>query len=128
MKETDELLEFAKRVVVEATEDFLSRDHEYLGQVTGSELGGREIKLVADATLESSLLDRLLPSGLTVLSEESGLIRQGSGCALQWIIDPLDGSVNYLRGIGPSAISVALWREDQSCGRGTDGRTSLADS
>jgi myo-inositol-1(or 4)-monophosphatase len=27
-----------------------------------------------------------------------------------WVVDPLDGTVNFLRGIGPSAISVALWQ------------------
>lgn len=112
MSESAELLELAKCIVGEAANDFLSRDRGYLSQVSGSELGGREVKLVADAALESSLLDRLLPTGVTVLSEETGLIRQGADNTLRWIIDPLDGSVNYLRGIGPSALSVALWRDD----------------
>ncbi len=113
MNEKAELLALAKRVIVETANDFLSRDRGYLGQVTGTELGGREIKIVADAVIESALLDRLRPTGLTVLSEETGLIKQAADSALQWIIDPLDGSVNYRRGIGPSAISVALWREDK---------------
>ncbi len=112
MSESAELLDFAKRVVSEAANDFLARDRGSMSEVSGSQLNGREVKLVADAALEASLLDRLLPTGLTVLSEETGLVRQGADGALRWIVDPLDGSVNYLRGIGPSAVSVALWRED----------------
>ncbi len=109
MSEITELLEFSKRVVQEVANDFLSQDRNRLAQMTDSALGGREIKIAADTILESLLLNRLLPSGLSVLSEETGLISQGNGGPLRWIVDPLDGSVNYLKGIGPSAISVALW-------------------
>ena len=31
---------------------------------------------------------------------------------LIWIVDPLDGSINFSRNTGPSAISVALWKND----------------
>jgi myo-inositol-1(or 4)-monophosphatase len=110
MNETIELLDFTKRVVEDAAANFFSRSRHYLSQVSGIELGGREVKLVADAVLEESLLKKLRPTGLSILSEETGLIRQSADGELLWVIDPLDGSVNYLRGIGPSAVSVALYR------------------
>jgi myo-inositol-1(or 4)-monophosphatase len=109
MKEILNLLELAKRVTCAAGLEFLAAKQEHLRQVEGSVLQGREIKLAADRILDDILLQQLLPTGISILSEESGLLRQGVEPDLMWVIDPLDGTVNYLRGSGPSAISVALW-------------------
>jgi myo-inositol-1(or 4)-monophosphatase len=107
MKAVDELLAFARDSVSTIATDFLQGGPGYLGQVTGEELAGKEIKIAADAYLDGKLRRRFLETGLSVLTEESGLIEQPAG-DLCWVVDPLDGSVNYLRGTGPSAISVAL--------------------
>lgn len=40
-----------------------------------------------------------------ILGEESGAIGKGP---LQWVIDPLDGTHNYLRGIPHFSVSIAL--------------------
>ena len=40
-----------------------------------------------------------------ILGEESGAIGKGP---LQWVIDPLDGTHNYLRGIPHFCVSIAL--------------------
>jgi len=55
-----------------------------------------------------SLLRRLLAErrpGDGILGEEEGLDRGGSG--VTWVIDPIDGTVNYLYGIPAYAVSVA---------------------
>lgn len=44
-----------------------------------------------------------------ILAEEGTTIPE-LGQGLQWIIDPIDGSTNYVRGLPPFAISIALWR------------------
>jgi myo-inositol-1(or 4)-monophosphatase len=41
-----------------------------------------------------------------ILGEEAGLVPGGSG--LTWVVDPIDGTVNYLYGIPMYAISVAV--------------------
>lgn len=110
MKAINEFLELAKHVVLDAANKFLTCEHVSLRRVNGNELDGREVKLEADAVLESMLMDGLLPTGLDILSEESGLVKGNDVSSLVWIVDPLDGSVNFLNRIGPSAISVALWR------------------
>ena len=46
------------------------------------------------------------------LTEESGEI-VGSDRTNRFIVDPLDGTTNFLHGIPLFAISVALEREDQ---------------
>lgn len=113
MSEIAELLEFAKSAVRSAATGFFAHGHAYLGQVTATELGGKETKLVADVVLDHALRASFLRTELSLLSEESGLIKHNSEGGLCWVIDPLDGSVNYLRGVGPSAISVALCRNGQ---------------
>lgn len=72
---------------------------------------GRDIKSQADLDAESALLAVLRPTGLPILSEEAGaddaflLDRDG------WIIDPLDGTMNFVRGIPVACTCVALWRD-----------------
>ena len=60
----------------------------------------------ADVAAESairSLLDRRRPDD-SILGEEGGATGDGE---LRWIVDPLDGTVNFLFGIPAFAVSVA---------------------
>ena len=73
----------------------------------------RDVKLVADRASEAVILDglrRATPCGL--YGEERGSVR----AALQpggwrWLIDPLDGSLNYLRGVPICGVSIGLWND-----------------
>jgi len=71
---------------------------------------GRDIKAQADLDAEAAMLDALRPLGLPILSEEMGA---DAGFGLDrdgWIIDPLDGTMNFVRGIPIACTCVALWR------------------
>ncbi len=71
---------------------------------------GRDVKLDADRLAENLIIDRLTAkSPFGVLAEESGT-RPGANEALRWIVDPLDGSMNFLRGIPLCCVSIALCR------------------
>jgi len=61
----------------------------------------------ADVEAEESLKEKLLSErpGDGWLGEESGEV---SGSSRRWIVDPLDGTTNFLRGISHWAVSVAL--------------------
>ncbi len=72
----------------------------------GIEENGREVKIVADRIIHESLVVGLEATGLPILSEEGSTPDAFSGWS--WIIDPLDGSVNYQRGISLYSISIAL--------------------
>lgn len=65
---------------------------------------------VDDASEQAVLavLHHLRPSD-PVLSEEAGGADTGQG--RMWIVDPLDGTVNYLHGVPHVAVSVALWSD-----------------
>jgi len=63
----------------------------------------------ADRTAESMLKERLLrilPGSVFMGEENSPDVSGGDGW--RWIVDPLDGTTNYLQGIPIYAISVAL--------------------
>lgn len=46
----------------------------------------------------------------SILSEESGL-SEGTEAQYQWIIDPLDGTLNFIHGLPQYAISIALAKD-----------------
>lgn len=110
MTDLHALLETAKRLVRDAAEALDAADHATLGSVTDRLIGEREVKLVADKFLEKHLLDGLAATGIPVLSEETEESHHQSTDSLLWIIDPLDGSYNFSRRLGPSMICVALWQ------------------
>jgi myo-inositol-1(or 4)-monophosphatase len=72
----------------------------------------REMKAASDQILEDIILEQLHTSGLDILSEEAGQIYSGNKEDLRWVVDPLDGTVNYIRGLGPCAVSLSLCRGD----------------
>lgn len=72
---------------------------------------GRDIKLQEDAASEAMIREFLgrQPDPLPVLGEEAGWAGPAAeGDELHWVIDPLDGSFNYFRGLPLYAVSIAL--------------------
>ena len=71
---------------------------------------GKEVKLIADRELNSVMLQKLKKlSSFNILSEENDekVLNQND---YNWILDPLDGSFNYYRGIPIYCISIGLWK------------------
>lgn len=106
MIDTASLLELARRVVSEAAALLAHVDDG--GRIVGRDLNEREVKIAADSILNDALIASLGSSGLPVLSEESPPVELTES-ASYWILDPLDGSYNYSRELGPSMISLALF-------------------
>ncbi|MGZ4316557.1 MAG: inositol monophosphatase family protein [Gaiellaceae bacterium] len=73
--------------------------------VVGSGKGGDETTAI-DAGAERAILARFEGhEGLTIVSEEAGVIGDGPTFV---VIDPIDGSLNAKRGIGFFALSIAV--------------------
>ena len=66
---------------------------------------GRDIKLEIDQNAEKLIRKELQTTGIEVLGEEFG---GGKPNGLQWVIDPLDGTANYYRGLDQCCVSIAL--------------------
>ena len=91
---------------------------KWLGQLPLSERAvdsaeGRDIKLAADREAERIILQALSASGRPVLSEEQGTIGQVGTESPYWVVDPLDGTMNFKRGLGLECVSIALWRRSE---------------
>ena len=70
---------------------------------------GRDIKLHQDAACEAVIRATLATrSNLPILGEEGGWGGAEPTEGPHWVIDPLDGSFNFSRGIPLFAVSIAL--------------------
>ncbi|MBR0755941.1 inositol monophosphatase [Bradyrhizobium jicamae] len=91
----------------------LSRDLGEIEQLQVSLKGPANFVSKADKRAEEMLYDDLAKArpGYGFLGEEGG-IREGTDKSHTWIVDPLDGTTNFLHGIPQFAISIGLKRED----------------
>jgi myo-inositol-1(or 4)-monophosphatase len=90
----------------------LKRDFGEIEHLQVSLKGPANFVSSADRLAEETLreeLERARP-GYGFLCEEGGA-REGSDKTHRWIVDPLDGTLNFLHGIPHFAISIALERE-----------------
>lgn len=75
--------------------------------------GLNDLVSYVDKTAEKQLvrnLTKLLPGAGFTTEEETINSR---GAVYNWIIDPLDGTTNFIHGIPTYAISIALYEDDQ---------------
>ncbi len=80
--------------------------------VTVTSEEGRDIKLALDRDSEERILTLLSKqSDFPVLSEEMGKTWNPDLFPdYHWIVDPLDGSLNYSRAVPLCCVSIGLWR------------------
>ena len=102
------LLDLAKDAALNAG-NFLYRNRDKQKAVH-SEIG-RDIKLEIDRETELLIRKKLQVSEIQVLGEEYGGDKKNE--SLQWIIDPLDGTSNYFRGIDKSCVSIGLQSDSE---------------
>ncbi len=101
------------KAVVKASKGLL-RDFSELENLQISVKSNKSFVTSADLRADKILKEELLIARPTysILSEESGEI-VGEDPSNKWIIDPLDGTSNYMHGYPHWAISVALERNDE---------------
>ena len=73
----------------------------------------KEMKASVDTALEHLIIEALGETSYPILSEEAGEVGELIDGGKYWIVDPLDGTVNFIRDIGPCAISIALWDKNE---------------
>jgi myo-inositol-1(or 4)-monophosphatase len=72
--------------------------------------GPNDFVTEVDRAAERAIIDILLEAypGHAILAEESGRERGAKDSEFLWIIDPLDGTTNFLHGFPVYAVSIAL--------------------
>jgi myo-inositol-1(or 4)-monophosphatase len=75
---------------------------------------GRDVKLLADREAEGDILNVLASeSEFPILTEETGLYGPVQYDGPMWVVDPLDGTLNYSRGLPLFCVSIGLWQGGQ---------------
>ena len=85
------------------------RAFEQLDKVEVETKGTNDFVSNVDLSAEKAIIDTILKSypKHSIVSEEAGEIK-GEDEDYQWIIDPLDGTTNFVKGIPHFAVSIAL--------------------
>ncbi len=105
-----DLLDVARSCVARAAAALAGADRGEMARITDRQLNEREVKLAADAALDRIVAGALSGTDIPIVSEEDVASHSTDPSGTAWIVDPLDGSYNFSRNLGPSMISVALWR------------------
>ena len=93
---------------------FLIRDFGEIEKLQVSKKGPNDFVTNADLKTEKIILDELRKAkpNYTIISEENG-IEMNKDKRNSWIVDPIDGTVNFLHGIPHFAISIAHMTEGE---------------
>ncbi|CAN5238742.1 inositol monophosphatase family protein [soil metagenome] len=104
---TSELLDLARSIALEAGELAAQRRREGV-EVAATKSTVVDIVTEADREVERLVRERILAARPddAILGEEGGGSTGTSG--LTWVVDPIDGTVNYLYGIPHYAVSIAV--------------------
>lgn len=102
-----QLEELAVRAAIKAGESLLAGTDR-----TVSLLSAADVKLKADEDAERLVRDILAESGLPIIGEELGgdPTLWESKHEAYWVVDPIDGTYNYLRDQPATCVSIALMR------------------
>ena len=86
----------------------LIRDFGELEKLQVSKKGPKDFVTNSDLKAEKIIIEELEKARpyYSLISEEKGIIKKDTNNT--WIIDPIDGTVNFLHGVPHFAISIAL--------------------
>ena len=104
-------------VMIKASEKaskILIRDFGEIEKLQVSKKGPIDFVTNADLKTEKIIIEELKKAkpNFSIISEESG-IENNKDKKNTWIIDPIDGTVNFLHGIPHFAISIALMSNNE---------------
>jgi myo-inositol-1(or 4)-monophosphatase len=104
---TPELLALAKSIAIEAGELAARRRREGV-EIANTKSSPVDVVTAADKEVEAFIRGRLADArpGDGFLGEES--TGSGGSSGLTWVVDPIDGTVNYLYDIPAWAVSIAV--------------------
>lgn len=107
-----ELLRLAEGIAREAGALVAARRAQGV-DIAETKTSSTDIVTEADRASEELIRERILAARPddAVLGEEGGHARGSSG--VRWIVDPIDGTVNYAHGLGQYAVSIGVAVDDE---------------
>ena len=93
--------------------DFIREQKNNISPTIIEKKGIHDFVTYVDKTAEKKIVE-----GLSKILPESGFITEEKtstkkGAIYNWIIDPLDGTTNYIHGLSPFAVSIALMEKNE---------------
>ena len=130
---SDEILLELRSVAVSAAKEAgdLLADRAGQVEVAATKSSPTDVVTEMDRRSEELIRSRILaarPSD-AILGEEGGLIGNTDNTSVLWVIDPLDGTVNYLYGLHDWAVSIAAeveWADSGEVGGADSGEVGGA--
>ncbi|WP_313396777.1 inositol-1-monophosphatase [Atlantibacter hermannii] len=89
--------------------NFIAKNYETPDAVETSQKGSNDFVTNVDKGAERIIIDTIRQSYLqhTIITEESGE-HEGTDQDVQWIIDPLDGTTNFVKRLPHFSVSIAV--------------------
>ncbi|CAM3637869.1 inositol-1-monophosphatase [Vibrio sp. Of14-4] len=87
----------------------IAKSLENVDKIESTQKGTNDFVTNIDKEAESIVIDTIRASypDHTIISEEAGLLT-GKDDEVQWIIDPLDGTTNFIKGFPHFSVSIAV--------------------
>ena len=111
MEETRLMLSVAKAAARDASDLILHANE--IDRETSNKSTITDLVTQTDKNAERVIKDDILAKfpDHTILAEESG--KTSSNSDFLWVIDPLDGTTNFVHGLSPYCVSIALLKNDK---------------
>ena len=103
----DNLFRLAKDAANQAG-SFLNNNKNVTKQIITDE--GRDIKLELDRKTEELISNILKKSDIPIMGEE---LSSNISSDFFWVVDPIDGTANYFRGLDQCCVSIGLIKNDE---------------
>lgn len=89
--------------------NLLAKNYETPDAVEASQKGSNDFVTNVDKAAEAVIIDTIRKSypQHTIITEESGEL-EGTDQDVQWVIDPLDGTTNFIKRLPHFAVSIAV--------------------
>jgi myo-inositol-1(or 4)-monophosphatase len=107
--DAEDLLRLARDTAIEAARLLASWRADGRPEVATTKSSATDVVTEMDRKSETLITERILAErpGDAILGEEGGQQRESS-TGVRWVVDPLDGTVNYLYGLPEWAVSIAV--------------------
>lgn len=89
--------------------NIIAKHYEYRDNIETTEKGASDYVTNVDKAAEQAIIDTIRASypDHSIITEESGVLT-GKDNDIQWIIDPLDGTTNFVKGLPHFSVSIAI--------------------
>ena len=108
----DEALDLARSAALEAGELLLSQLGRLVVEEIGSKSAARDLVTAADLASERLIVRRIRERFGDHAIEAEEEVHEQRRDGLRWLVDPLDGTVNFVHGIPCFCVSIAMYDGD----------------